>query len=158
MTKLPFDVADGGAPRVIKGRGLGPDERDAVWQDREGDRWRYDFKADTWQYKANQPDVATTWLTTHTGPDGFTSPIYSPYREIGPNKNAPKTRQMSSGQWLTVALQAAAGGLLGFAGRRPGSVHRRLHRRNPRALKRSAPPGDDTGRRKPTPQQERTSK
>lgn len=115
MTKLPFDVADGDNPRVIKGRGLGPDERDAVWQDREGDRWRYDFKADTWQYKANQPDVATTWLTTHTGPDGFTSPIYSPYREIGPNKNAPKTRQMSSGQWLTVALQAAAGGLLGFA-------------------------------------------
>ncbi|OBI97967.1 hypothetical protein [Mycobacterium sp. 1465703.0] len=89
MPKLPFDIADGDKPRVIKNRGLGPDERDAVWQDREGDRWRYDFKAGTWQYKANQPDVASTWLTTRFELGEFTSASFAPYREVGPNPQAP---------------------------------------------------------------------
>lgn len=114
MTTPPSNPAKPRAPRIINGRGLGPDERDAVWQDREGDRWRYDFKADTWQYKANQSDIASTWLTTRVGPDEFTSPLYAPYREVGPNVNAPKPTSSAgkptSGELFTHILKAAAAG------------------------------------------------
>lgn len=99
-----------GTARIIGDRGLGPDERNAVWRDREGDRWRYDFKAGAWQYKANQPSIASTWLTTRVGGGEFTSPLYAPYREVGPNVNAPKPTNPTSGELFAEILKAAAAG------------------------------------------------
>lgn len=73
----------GKRPRVIEGRGLGPDEQDAEgWFDREGDRWRYNHGKPQWEYLSARDDINTGWLRVPTEPGGHTSPEYAPYREI----------------------------------------------------------------------------
>lgn len=70
-------------PRLIEGRGLGPDERDGdEWIDREGDRWRYNRDLNCWEYRLIRQNVEAGWLYVPTEPDGYTSAAYAPYQEV----------------------------------------------------------------------------
>lgn len=77
--------------RIVAGRGLGPDERDGEWVDREGDRWRYNHGKKYWEYKLCRPGIASSWLTVNYLVDGFTSPDYAPYRRVRLNPAPPAT-------------------------------------------------------------------
>lgn len=75
-------------PRVIKDRGLGPDERDGEWIDVDGDHWRYDHEAGSWQNKMSRGDIATTWYNVPALDDGTISAIYAPFIEVIPSSPA----------------------------------------------------------------------
>lgn len=83
--ELPFDSWQ---PRVIKDRGLGPNERDAEWIDVDGDRWRYNHEAGSWQNKMSRGDIATTWYNVPALDDGTISAIYAPFTEVIPSSPA----------------------------------------------------------------------
>lgn len=70
------------APRVIKDRGLGVDERDGEWIDVDGDRWRYDHETESWQNKMSRGDIATSWYSVPALADGTISAIYAPFTEV----------------------------------------------------------------------------
>ncbi len=74
-------TADGGL-RVVRDRGLGPDERDGEWIDVDGDRWRYDHETESWQNKMSRGDIATSWYSVPALADGTISAIYAPFTEV----------------------------------------------------------------------------
>lgn len=75
-------------PRVIKDRGLGPDERDGEWIDVDGDHWRYDHEAGSWQNKMSRGDIVTTWYNVPALDDDSISAIYAPFTEVLPSSSA----------------------------------------------------------------------
>ncbi|WP_164681199.1 magnesium transporter CorA family protein [Mycobacterium intracellulare] len=80
-------------PRVVKDRGLGVNERDGEWMDRDGDRWRYNHEAGSWQNKINRDDIATTWYNVPAFADGSISDQHGPYIEIPQSPSADGSAQ-----------------------------------------------------------------
>lgn len=62
--------------------GLGDDERDGEWVDRDGDRWRFSDETGYWQNKLNRADIATGWYDVPVLPNGRLSNEYAPYVEV----------------------------------------------------------------------------
>lgn len=73
-------LADGPRIRVVDGRGLGPDERDAEWIDNGGDRWRWNTDSELWEY--NHPDNGDDAWYYALDINGYLSDQYAPFAEI----------------------------------------------------------------------------
>ncbi|AKF15251.1 hypothetical protein SEA_SHEDLOCKHOLMES_74 [Mycobacterium phage ShedlockHolmes] len=75
-------------PRPRKVSTLGVRERSSEWLDVDGDRWRWCFMRNLWQYRPCDPqpwehsDDVEGWIDCPTGSDGSPSPRYAPFTEV----------------------------------------------------------------------------
>ncbi|ASR84817.1 hypothetical protein SEA_HURRICANE_72 [Mycobacterium phage Hurricane] len=77
-------------PRPRKVSTLGVRERSSEWLDVDGDRWRWCFMRNLWQYLPCDPqpwehsDDVEGWIDCPTGEGGTPSPRYAPFTEVSP--------------------------------------------------------------------------
>ncbi|ASR85273.1 hypothetical protein I5H06_gp31 [Mycobacterium phage SirPhilip] len=72
-------------PRARKVGRLGIAERSSEWMDRDGDRWRWCFMREQWQYKPLNPEPfeADEWIDCPSdATDGAPTSVYAPFTEV----------------------------------------------------------------------------
>lgn len=80
--RKPLGAVPAGRRRV---RHLGVAERPFVWEDADGDHWRWCFMQELWQYKQfDDPNGLQAWVNcpSHFA-DKTPNPSYGPFMEVG---------------------------------------------------------------------------